>query len=427
MNRLKYIVLFAIINTPVLSIFAQNAKIKSILFIGNSYTAVNDLPNWVRLIGLSQGDTFEVFSHTPGGRTFAGHSDDPQVLDLFRQGNYDVVVLQEQSQIPSFPLDQVESSCFPYAEKLVDSIKSNNPFAKIVFYSTWGRQNGDAQNCQFWPPVCTFKGMNQLLRDRYITMAQNSSAWVAPITSVWRDIRDTTDINLYQGDGSHPSFEGTHLAALTLYKTIFQKDVGQNSFTGPISNANHTKMCNVVKTITSDSLSNWKYDTCTVPMLFKSTFKNHVDANYSIVAVEALRKDPRADYDWYRVENSSWQKFGSGFSFDSVKIKQNDAIALIVKNACGTDTFSVQFAYNSIKTIINKTKNTTELKVGEEFKLTHNKPIETVKIYDLNGRMLFLKSFQSKMNEVTFQIPTLKQGFYIVTLNNEIAQRIMVQ
>ncbi len=427
MNRLKFFVLFAILNSSSLSIFAQNAKIKSILFIGNSYTAVNDLPNWVRLIGSSQGDTFEVFSHTPGGRTFSGHSTDPQVLDMFRQKNYDVVVLQEQSQMPSFPLDQVESSCFPYAKMLVDSIRANNPFAKIVFYSTWGRQNGDAQNCQFWPPVCTFKGMNQLLRDRYITMAQNNCAWVAPVTSVWRDIRDTTSITLYQGDGSHPSFEGTHLAALTIYKTIFQKNVLQNSFVGPISNANHIKMCNAVNSITADSISNWKYDTCTVPVLFKSTFKKHFDANYSIVAVEAVRKDPRADYDWFTIENNSWQKLNSGFKSDSVKIKQTSAIALIVKNACGTDTFSVQYAYNSIQNLSIKNKNTVKLKVGEALKLTQNKSIKSVKIYDLNGRLMFSKFYPLQKNEVSIDIPDLKPGFYVVSMNNESAQRILVQ
>ena len=418
--------IFASISSLSNSLFAQNAKIKSILFIGNSYTAVNDLPNWVRLIGASQGDTFEVSAVTPGGRTFSGHSTDPQVLDMFRQKNYDAVVLQEQSQLPAFPIDQVESDCYPYAKTLVDSIRSNNPFARIVFYSTWGRQNGDAQNCQFFPPICTFKGMNQLLHDRYITMANNNFAWVAPVTSVWRDIRDTTSMNLYQGDGSHPSYEGTHLAALTIYKTIFQKDVDMNCFTGPISTENHMKMCNTIKSITTDSLNIWKYDTCKVPVQFKSTLIKHLDANYSLVKVDASKKDPRADYHWYKIE-TNWQKFESGFGVDSIKIKQNSSIALIVKNACGTDTLSVQFAYNSVPKHEVKRKNTVILKSGQNLKLNYSKNIKSVKIYDLNGRLCYSNTVELPSLEISMHIPVLNSGLYVVTINDEYTQRILIQ
>lgn len=186
-------------------------------------------------------------------------------------------------------------------------------------------------------------------------------------------------------------------------------------------------MCNAVNSITADSISNWKYDTCTVPVLFKSTFKKHFDANYSIVAVEAVRKDPRADYDWFTIENNSWQKLNSGFKSDSVKIKQTSAIALIVKNACGTDTFSVQYAYNSIQNLSIKNKNTVKLKVGEALKLTQNKSIKSVKIYDLNGRLMFSKFYPLQKNEVSIDIPDLKPGFYVVSMNNESAQRILVQ
>jgi hypothetical protein len=57
--------------------FAQAPKLKKVLFIGNSYTAVNDLPNWVRLVAESAGDTFEVVSIAPGGTTFSMHVKQP--------------------------------------------------------------------------------------------------------------------------------------------------------------------------------------------------------------------------------------------------------------------------------------------------------------------------------------------------------------
>ena len=242
--------------------FAQAPKLKKVLFIGNSYTAVNDLPNWVRLVAESAGDTFEVVSIAPGGTTFSMHVNNPQVTSELASGNYDAVILQEQSQIPSFPQSQVESQCFPYAEALVDAARVGKPCVKVVFYMTWGRENGDAQNCATWPPVCKFGGMNELLRQRYVQMAKDNGCDVAPVGSVWREVRNKSSIGLYQGDGSHPSTAGTHLAALTIYRALTGKALDTAMFRGPIADVDHKLLVSQVNFIGKDSAFLWQYDTC---------------------------------------------------------------------------------------------------------------------------------------------------------------------
>ena len=89
-------------------------------------------------------------------------------MSKINAASWDFVVLQEQSQIPSFPPSQVASDCFPYASILVDSIKSANPCAEPVFFMTWGRENGDQNNCINYPPLCTYGGMQARLRESYI-------------------------------------------------------------------------------------------------------------------------------------------------------------------------------------------------------------------------------------------------------------------
>lgn len=243
-------------------VMAQAPKLKKVLFIGNSYTAVNDLPNWVRLVGESAGDTFEVVSIAPGGTTFARHAGDPQVATELASGNYNAVILQEQSQLPSFPLSQVESDCYPYAKALVDAARAGKSCVKIVFYMTWGRENGDAMNCPTWPPVCSFKGMNELLRQRYVAMASDNGCDVAPVGAVWREVRNKSSIGLYQGDGSHPSTAGTHLAALTIYRALTGKAVDTAMFRGPIAADDHKLLVSQVNFIGKDSAFLWQYDTC---------------------------------------------------------------------------------------------------------------------------------------------------------------------
>lgn len=239
---------------------AQGQAIKKVYFIGNSYTAYNDLTGITQFIGAAHGDTFDVNTRAPGGTSFSQHS---LAIDLFtelRNGQYDAVILQEQSQIPSFPLSQVQSMCFPYAKLLVDSIRAINPKCKIVFYTTWGRENGDAQNCPNWEPVCTFQGMNELLRQRYQQMAKDNKCKAAPIASVWRDLRDTTNLQLYSGDGSHPSIQGSIVAAATLYATLFSKQLNSNIQLQVLNTQQKNQIINTVNKVISDSLSFYDFD-----------------------------------------------------------------------------------------------------------------------------------------------------------------------
>ncbi len=196
-----------------------------VLFLGNSYTGVNDLPHIISDIALSNNDSLVYDSYTPGGYTLQNHFGDATSLAKINQGNWDYVVLQEQSQLPSFPIGQVQISVYPYAHKLDSLINAVNPCTETMFYMTWGRKNGDASNCSSWPPVCTYEGMDSLLNLRYRTMAFDNNATVSPVGAVWNYIRQNyPSIELYQSDESHPSAAGSYAAACCFYSSIFRKD-----------------------------------------------------------------------------------------------------------------------------------------------------------------------------------------------------------
>ncbi|MCF8295725.1 MAG: SGNH/GDSL hydrolase family protein, partial [Bacteroidales bacterium] len=139
------------------SVSAQDSR--KVLFLGNSYTYVNDLPQTAVALAASAGDQLTVDVNAPGGYTLQGHSTNQTSLDKIKLGGWDYVVLQEQSQLPSFPDFQVESEVFPYAQDLDSVINAFNECGETMFFMTWGRKNGDASNCANWPPVCTYEGM----------------------------------------------------------------------------------------------------------------------------------------------------------------------------------------------------------------------------------------------------------------------------
>ena len=211
-----------LLTVAVLTCGAQSTK--KVLFIGNSYTYVNDLPGTVRTLALGCGDTLNFEQSTPGGCTFQNHLSNAATTSLIAQGGWDNVILQEQSQLPSFPITDVQSQCFPFAQQLCDLIRNSTPDAGIVFYMTWGRKNGDATNCAAYPPLCTYEGMDSLLYWRYLQMAEDNHAAVSPVGRVWHVLRDNhPEIELYSSDESHPSVAGTYAAAVTFYTILFKK------------------------------------------------------------------------------------------------------------------------------------------------------------------------------------------------------------
>ena len=66
---------------------------------------------------------------------------------------------------PFFPPSQVASQVYPYAESLCEYIREANPCTDPVFFMTWGRENGDSQNCAAYPPICTYEGMQDRLTE----------------------------------------------------------------------------------------------------------------------------------------------------------------------------------------------------------------------------------------------------------------------
>jgi hypothetical protein len=215
--------------------FQSFSQTTNVLFIGNSYTYYNDMPNKLKAIALSNGSSLYTESHTPGGARISQHATNPAVFTKIRSRNWDYVVIQCQSQEPSWPDGDVNTSVFPYAKTLCDSIRAINECTIPLFYMTWGRENGDAQNCASWPPVCTYLGMDSILRSNYLKMGVNNSAEVSPVGAVWRELRQyAPSLNLYATDGSHPSEIGSMAIAYTFYSAIYRGDPFTASYNGTL-------------------------------------------------------------------------------------------------------------------------------------------------------------------------------------------------
>jgi hypothetical protein len=234
------------------------AQTDSILFIGNSYVATNNLPGIFSQLAQSGGRTVFTDLSAPGGYTFNQHSTNATTLAKIAQGKWDFVILQEQSQIPSFPPSQVQSQCYPYAARLDSLIHAADSCTRTVFFMTWGRKYGDASNCANYPPLCTFEGMQARLRASYVEMSGDNQAIVSPVGQAFKYSRDAdSTINLYSSDNSHPSAAGTYLAACVFYQTLFQSSPVGLSYTAGLNTATASFLQNIAHQTVTDSLLVW--------------------------------------------------------------------------------------------------------------------------------------------------------------------------
>jgi hypothetical protein len=147
-----------VIGMTTLSMQAQNSL--SVLFIGNSYTASNNLPGMITSVANSFGKDLTWLAQTPGGATLSTHAGNASTYTNINSNTWDYVVLQAQSQEPSFSDNQVNTQTIPYAKQLADSVFANHFCSEVMMFMTWGRKDGDPQ----WAPISTFEGMNSRLR-----------------------------------------------------------------------------------------------------------------------------------------------------------------------------------------------------------------------------------------------------------------------
>jgi hypothetical protein len=185
-----------------------------VLFIGNSYTSSNGLPDMFEKMAQSGGYRVQVAMMAPGGWTLTDHSISVETLEKIRGNEWEFVVLQEQSVIPSL-VDSRERQMYPAVRQLHDEIKAVG--ADTVLFMTWGRRDGLPDEGHR-----DFASMQAALEAGYLKIGNELNLAIAPVGFAWENgLRSASQLDLWVKDGSHPTREGTYLAACVLYGVIF--------------------------------------------------------------------------------------------------------------------------------------------------------------------------------------------------------------
>lgn len=190
-----------------------------VLFIGNSYTYVNDLPGRVHELAASSagGPEIVVESVAPGGATLQQHYTATGALPRVRAGGFSHVVLQGQSVEPLTAPTLFQT----YAELFVEDIRAAG--AVPVFFETWARRAGDPLYQQAWSGGSP-KAMQAGIRTAYRLAAQageKGGSALAPAGDAWEmALAEALPPPLFVADGSHPTPHGTYLTGCVIYRAL---------------------------------------------------------------------------------------------------------------------------------------------------------------------------------------------------------------
>jgi hypothetical protein len=181
----------------------DSASLK-VLFIGNSFTARNDLPGLVARLAAARGKGLEHRLISAGGASLRTHWNAGEALKAIRGGRYDFVALQEQSTLPVKNAQRMHENIRLFGAAIEAA------GAKTALYMTWARRHAPETQ--------------QQITDAYTGIGRELGATVVPVGLAWQSFLGQYDHPvLHDKDHSHPSPAGSYLAACVFLAVLYNE------------------------------------------------------------------------------------------------------------------------------------------------------------------------------------------------------------
>jgi hypothetical protein len=239
-------VLFLLLLFP-FSLSAFAADTTRVLFIGNSFTAMYDVPSLVKGLADKAGFPMVHMVHAPGGISVGdisqgpmAHMNNPQVFDFIRNERWDYVVLQDnQGRFiyggGIFP-STASSKVLEGHQKIRDSVVANNPCAHMLWFAGWAFKNG-------YPGIAnTGEELIDNIYENYQHLNGLTPEVIAPIGPAWLRVKKPLPhIDLWGPDEAHQSLHGAYLTAAVIFSSIYRMNTEEVEYTGTID-SNEARM-----------------------------------------------------------------------------------------------------------------------------------------------------------------------------------------
>jgi hypothetical protein len=245
------------------------------------------------------------------------------------------------------------------------------------------------------------------LKESYKLLADTCHAIVAPVGEAFRTcIAYDSTVNLYQADYSHPSLNGSFLAASVFYNVFFHRSANGNAYDPGVTQLPAYMFHLLARQTVKDSLNCW---------------------NLGIY-------EPWAEFDWNEAPGCNGEFFGNSnanfshywdFGDSTTSVDPNPVhhylysryypVLHIVYNSCSSDTFLL---YNNmvcngatINEYLNNQFQVYPNPADERISISRLQSDEiTVSIYNSIGELMLRKMFAGSIFEIG--IHALPEGIY---------------
>jgi hypothetical protein len=174
-----------------------------VLFIGNSFTARNDLPALIGSLAAADDRRLVHRLISVGGASLRTHWNKGEARAEIQRGRYDFVILQEQSTLPIKNPGRMHENVRLFDE----CIKASG--SKTALYMTWARQHAPESQAA--------------ITAAYMSIGREVGARVIPAGVAWeRFLRRHDRPVLHDRDRSHPTLAGSYLAACVVFGVLFR-------------------------------------------------------------------------------------------------------------------------------------------------------------------------------------------------------------
>ena len=175
-----------------------------VLFVGNSLTTVNDVPDLVARLAAAAGQPFQHRTVAFDGYSLEDHWHRGDARRAIAEGGWSIVVLQ---QGPS-ALPESRTLLRDYARRFDGEARRIG--ARTALYMVWPAADRRAD----------FEGVKL----SYLTAAHDVDGLFIPAGEAWREAwRRDNQLELYGSDGFHPTPAGSYLAALVMFDVFFAR------------------------------------------------------------------------------------------------------------------------------------------------------------------------------------------------------------
>jgi len=199
----KYIITIFLIVTYSGYSFAQ--KQTSILFIGNSLTYTNDLPELVTDEALKNGHDVITEMVAKPNYALMDHWADGKIQKLMRINDYDYVVIQQGPSSQAYGRQLL----IDYAQKLSELCEKYD--CQLAIFMVW--------------PSRTYYHTFDGVIESHKLAAEATGAILCPVGEKWKAHFDSTkNFDFYGPDGFHPSQKGSARAAEIIVETLFSNE-----------------------------------------------------------------------------------------------------------------------------------------------------------------------------------------------------------